>query len=110
MLPQRGDSVRNKVLSVKNGNYKIVDKTNVLDDRIRSKNHLCFNCDNGYPSLCEKMELQKYYLAHYDFIKEGYQVIGDKGEITRFVITECDNYINTKTPIRTENVRTMKRR
>lgn len=58
----------------------------------------------------KKMELQKYYLAHYDFIKEGYQVIGDKGEITRFVITECDNYINTKTPIRTENVRTMKRR
>ena len=70
--------------------------------------HLCQNCQNASPNLCEKFadifvddqttesDLINYRpkqpIGEYSYIKSGYQVINEKGQVTQFFVNECDNY------------------
>jgi len=59
---------------------------------VKDSSHLCWNCQNGYPSKCEKIAaLKKDNIASYDFIESGHQIIRD-GRLEKFIVSSCHNY------------------
>ena len=70
--------------------------------------HLCGNCQNACPTLCEKVaqrfvnstttekELNIYRfkqpIGEYPYINGGYQEINEKGHVTKFIVNDCDNH------------------
>lgn len=59
-----------------------------------SQIHLCWEyCDKIIKLDCPKIgDIDKEEIDKYDFIKDGYQVYDEKGDLTQFVVTNCDLY------------------
>ncbi len=59
-----------------------------------NKEHICWHyCANSTPKKCEKVfDIKKKAIAYYKFIRDGYQIIDEKGQLESFVVTNCDNY------------------
>lgn len=56
--------------------------------------HLCMSCDNARANRCLKVATRKKLeINKYDFITEGYQVYTPEGELDKFVVSKCDNYV-----------------
>lgn len=83
-----------------NGVYELskkifLDLIDIINDK--KQRHLCFNCQNANPNCCAKVKNRiKLKIEDYPFIKKGYQEINEKGEINRFVVSQCDNYEEDK--------------
>lgn len=77
------------------------NRNNLLRIKDELKPHLCWSCQNGYPSKCLKVAMQeKAKIGAYPFIKSGYQVFSKNAltkeiEISTFVVTECSDYVTT---------------
>ncbi len=56
--------------------------------------HLCWkDCECAYVSKCPKIaDAKKKNISEYDFIKRGYQIYNENGELDDFGVFECDNY------------------
>lgn len=53
----------------------------------------CWDCSNGFPSKCSKIAaLRKESIESYDFIKKGFQVVRENGDIPVFAVLDCANY------------------
>ena len=71
--------------------------------------HLCKDCQNACPSLCEKVadifvssqttedDLNNYKtkqpIGNYSYIDGGYQVLDNDGNVTKLIVNECRKYI-----------------
>ena len=77
------------------GNISETTDKKEIEKSIRQREAvLCWDCQNGYPSKCEKIaDLQKGNIDLYDFIKSGFQVIKDD-KMLYFIVTKCSNYKN----------------
>lgn len=54
----------------------------------------CFTCDKGYPSKCDKMAGRMLNnIDKYDFITDGFTIMGSDGQIEDFLIERCVNYV-----------------
>lgn len=73
------------------------------------QNHLCWNCQNGYPDKCAKVAmLEKAKIDRYPFINSGYQeymlnTFTNHLVVETFVVTDCDNFVTTNEKIFTKN-------
>ena len=62
--------------------------------RSDKEEHMCWkDCEYAYANKCPKVaDHQKKNIADYDFIKQGYQIYQEDGELDTFSVTKCDNY------------------
>lgn len=73
------------------------------------QNHLCWNCQNGYPDKCVKVAMpEKGKIDKYPFINSGYQEcmlnpLTGRLVVETFVVTDCDNFVTTNEKIVTKN-------
>lgn len=73
------------------------------------QNHLCWNCQNGYPDKCVKVAMpEKVEIDKYPFINSGYQEymlnsFTERLVVETFVVTDCDNFVTTNEKIVSKN-------
>lgn len=88
--------MKNIILKKVNGTFLISDITPELVEEIKnsSDKHLCWlDCKNASPLTCPKVEdIKKKSINMYDFIKDGAQIINEKGKLTDFLVYSCTNY------------------
>lgn len=61
--------------------------------------HLCsMACKNAYANKCEKVfDIRKRKIGKYGFITDGYQVLNEDGDVEKFIVYSCDNYVKLAT-------------
>ncbi len=86
--------------------YKLIvkDETGIKESEISYQDvrkfrsaedeHMCWrDCECAYANKCPKVaDHQKKSIADYDFIKKGYQIYQENGELDTFSVAKCDNY------------------
>ena len=88
------------IIIKKNGIVDVVDPNSETIEDFKTKKavHMCWhNCSNAFTTKCPKIQDEiKKMINEYDFITDGFQIINSKGQIDRFVVTKCLNYIKEK--------------
>ena len=88
--------MRNIILEKVNGEVIQLPKTKEVVYGLHDGSkigHLCFDCVNGCASKCVKVaDYSKKPITAYDFIINGYQIYNNRGMMTEFVVTNCQNF------------------
>ena len=90
--------MKNIILIKENGELRIEtnspELTKEIEKNIKEDGHLCWeNCANACTNKCPKIaDMPKKDLNSYDFINSGIQIIDEKGEIEKFIVSDCNKY------------------
>jgi hypothetical protein len=84
----------NIIIKKKDGLIIIDEATKENICSLGNCSHLCVDCANGCPNKCVKVEdYEKKTIDKYDFVTDGYQIVDDDGQVEKFIITRCENFI-----------------
>ena len=84
--------------TVENGTVDSKEFGKLLRDGIK---HLCSDCANCNPALCQKVEdIEKNTIDKYDFISDGIQAYDGEGIMQYFFVSKCQNFEKDKERVR----------
>ena len=100
--------MKNIVVCKKDGeiNYNTVEEGAVESKEFgkllrTSVKHLCGDCANCNPALCQKVEdIEKDSIDKYDFISEGIQAYDNDGVMQHFFVSKCKKKKKDKERVR----------